>query len=208
MNAEQITNNNEWLEIGTITAPHGLKGQLKVAPDTDFPERFEVPGQRWLKYDDRTLPQPIELLGGYQVPGKNAYVIELEGIEDRSQAEMLRGCKLLVPASDRFPLEEDEYHVSDLINLEVYDRATGENIGVVIDILWAGNDLLEIKLYEQEPIETMAESTTKTNKKSKKKKKRKRVFIPFVKEIVPVVDLEEKRIEIAPPPGLLELNDN
>ena len=206
MNQEQVT--NEWLEIGTIVAPQGLRGQLRVSSHTDFPERFEQPGQRWLQCDQKMQPEAVELLAAYQIPGKNLYVIELAGIEDRTQAETLRGCKLLVPSSDRPELEEDEYHVSDLINLEVYNQLIGENIGVIIDVLWAGNDLLEIKLYEKYAVKEVAKSETKTNKKGKKKQQKVRVFIPFVKEIVPVVDLQAGRIEIAPPPGLLELNQS
>ncbi|PSO69461.1 MAG: ribosome maturation factor RimM, partial [Cyanobacteria bacterium QS_1_48_34] len=40
-------NSDKWLEIGTIVAPQGLEGELRVYPTTDFPERFEQPGVRW-----------------------------------------------------------------------------------------------------------------------------------------------------------------
>ncbi len=204
---------DDWLEIGTIVAPQGLKGQLRVSPNSDFPERFEQPGQRWLRRDNKMQPQPVELLGGYQIPGKNLYVVQLAGVEDRNQAEALRKCKLLVPQSDRPQLEEDEYHVSDLINLEVYNQLTGEIIGVVVDVFWAGNDLLEVKLHRQPPVEEVStpdlSKITRTSKKRKfrgKKHKPVTVFIPFVKEIVPVVDIEVGRMEITPPPGLLAVN--
>lgn len=174
---------SEWVEIGTIIAPQGLKGALRVQSDSDFPERFEEPGQRWLRSAEQKEPQAVELLKGYQVPGKSIYVIELAGIEDRNQAESLRGYKLLVPQSDRPPLDVDEYHVADLMNLEVYHHLSGEKLGTVTDFFLAGNDLLEVTLLR--------------GKKS---------LIPFVKAIVPVVDLKARRLEINPPAGLLELN--
>ncbi|MGK7872783.1 MAG: ribosome maturation factor RimM [Xenococcaceae cyanobacterium] len=211
----QNPNSDDWLEIGTIVAPQGLKGELRIYPSSDFPERFEQPGQRWLRWDKKTQPQPVELLGGYQIPGKKLYVVQLASVEDRNQAEVLRGCKLLVPQSDRPQLEEDEYHVSDLINLEVYNQLTGENLGVVIDVFWAGNDLLEVKLHQQPVVESVPtpdpSNITRTSKKRKKKPKKRKpatVLIPFVREIVPVVDIEGGRLEITPPSGLLEVNQS
>ncbi|MDJ0723630.1 MAG: ribosome maturation factor RimM [Prochloraceae cyanobacterium] len=206
--------NDEWLEIGTIVAAQGIKGLLRVLPSTDFPARFEQPGQRWLQFDPKKSPRSVELVRGNQMAGKNLYIVELAGIEDRNQAENLKGCKLLIPKSDRPELEEDEYHISDLIDLEVYHQLTGENIGKVIDVFSAGNDLLEIKLYqspkaeEKKAMQTPIDVKRKGSAPSKKKNKNPRVFIPFVKEIVPVVDLESGRIEINPPLGLLEVNQN
>lgn len=182
---------NEWLKIGKIVAPQGLSGEVRVYPNTDFPERFEVSGTRWLLRPGQKEPQPIELLAGRYVDGKNLYVIKLAGVENCNQAEMLRGCEIMIPASDRPELAEGEYYVPDLIGLCVYLQASGELLGTVVDIIPAGNDLLEVKL----------DPTFVGNKKQKT------VLIPFVEAIAPVVDLESRRIEIAPPPGLLEIND-
>ncbi|ACK68014.1 16S rRNA processing protein RimM [Rippkaea orientalis PCC 8801] len=186
-----MDNSESWLEIGRIVAAQGLKGELKVMSSSDFPERFEKPGTRWLQSPDRLSIQEVELVRGRYVPGKNLYVIKLAEIADRTQAETLRDYTLLVPSSDRPQLNEGEYHVSDLINLTVYHQQTGEEIGVVTDMLSAGNDLLEVQLN------TLNSSENTSSKK---------VLIPFVYEIVPVVDLVNKRIEINPPVGLLELS--
>ncbi|MBD2676342.1 ribosome maturation factor RimM [Nostoc paludosum FACHB-159] len=187
----QCPMNNDWLEIGKIVAPQGLSGELRVYPDSDFPERFEVPGKRWLLRPGQTEPQPIELLAGRYIEGKNLYVIKLAGVENRNQAEELRGCKLMVPVSDRPQLAENEYHVLDLIGLEVFMQASGELVGTVVDIIPAGNDLLEVKLHES----------------FARDKNQKTVLIPFVEAIAPVVDLQARRIEITPPAGLLEINN-
>jgi 16S rRNA processing protein RimM len=184
------TPNPQWLEIGTIVAPQGLTGEVRVYPESDFPERFEVPGTRWLLRPGETEPQPIELLGGRYIEGKNLYVLELEGVEDRTQAEGLRNWKLMVPASDRPQLGEDEYHVLDLIGLEVFLQESGELVGELVDIIPAGNDLLVVKLHPT----FSKHPATQT------------VLIPFVQAIVPVVDLAARRVEITPPLGLLEIN--
>ncbi len=177
------------IEIGKIVAPQGLKGELRVYPDSDFPERFVQPGGRWLLKPGQKEPQPIELVHGKYLDGKGVYVIRLAGVVDRTQAEALRGAKLLVSASDRPSLAEDEFHVSDLIGLPVFDQATQTFIGTIINVISAGNDLLEV--------ERCAQPETSTKKPAT-------VLIPFVKAIVPVVDLDQKRIEITPPKGLIE----
>ncbi|ALF51828.1 16S rRNA processing protein RimM [Nostoc piscinale CENA21] len=183
----QLPNLDEWLAIGKIVAPQGLAGELRVYPETDFPERFEEPGTRWLLRPGQTEPQPIELLDGRYLEGKNLYVISIAGVDNRNQAEELRDCRLFVPASDRPELGEDEYHVVDLIGLEVFLQTSGELLGKVVDVIPAGNDLLEVELLNHE-------------------KANKTVLIPFVKEITPVVDIASRRVEILPPPGLLDIN--
>jgi 16S rRNA processing protein RimM len=204
---------NNWLQVGTIVSPQGLKGELRVYPDSDFPERFIEPGTRWLQHPDTEEIKKVELQQGRYVPGKNLYVIQLTGVDSRDRAEELRGYKLLVDKSNIPLLEEDEYHVSELINLEVYNQLTGENIGVIVDIFAAGNDLLEVKLHNQpviedKPVRDLSQISRKSKRRKLKHKEIKAVtvLIPFVKEIVPLVDLKEGRIEIVPPSGLLEVN--
>ncbi|PSB06061.1 ribosome maturation factor RimM [filamentous cyanobacterium CCP2] len=200
-----------WLEIGKIVGVQGLKGEVRVYPNSDFPERFIEPGQRWLLHPDRPEPEAIELLSGRYLQGKGLYILQLAGITDRTQAEALRDCRLVVPETDRPPLAEDEFHVLDLVELEVFEQATQKRIGVVVDVLSAGNDLLEVKLdhfpevspAEAEPDLAQTAPTGPKNRKPKSKQP-KTVLIPFVKAIVPVVDIAQKRIEITPPDGLIE----
>jgi 16S rRNA processing protein RimM len=209
---------SEWIEIGTIVAAQGLDGEVRVYPNSDFPERFLEPGKRWLLYPNKTEPEAIEFLGGRYIPGKGLYAVELEGIEDREDAEALRGCKLFVEKSDRPYLEPDEFYTQDLLGMEVFNQLTGEILGKVTDIWPAGNDLLEVELNqtqpeiaEAEPEPPAAPKSEFERKKARRKQRKPRVeskstkvLIPFVKEIVPIVDLEQGRIEISPPPGLLE----
>ena len=215
MNDESSTlNQPELLEVGKITSPQGLKGELRVYSESDFPERFTKTGIRWLQNPQTSAIREVRLKGGRSLTAKNLYVIKLEGIEDRSQAEELRDYKLLVDKSDRPKLSKDEYHVADLVGTEVYHQETGENIGVVIDLYSAGNDLLEIKLHKQPENKTKpGRDLSQVSRRSKRKKYRPKpdkpvtILVPFVKDIVPIVDLANQRLEITPPPGLIDIHE-
>jgi 16S rRNA processing protein RimM len=181
-------NLDSWVQIGYIASAHGLKGEVKVTSLTDFPERFTTSGERLIVSADQQKQTLIQLVSGRYLPGKNQFIIRLEGITDRTQAEGLQGCQIWANNSDRPDLPDDEYHISQLINLSVYLQETGQLIGKIVDVFLAGNDLLEIELISQETSS-------------------KKVLIPFVKEIVPIVDIENQRLEITPPDGLLDLNN-
>jgi 16S rRNA processing protein RimM len=173
---------DERLVVGKIVAAQGLAGEVRINPLSDFPERFTRPGPRWLRRRDGS-EQPVLLLSGRQLPGKELFVVRLEGIDNRSSAEALVGQELLVPANDRPRLAPGEFHLLDLIGLEVRLQASGERIGRVCDLLHAGNDLLDVELSAGGQ----------------------RLLIPFVEAIVPRVELAEGWIGVTPPPGLLEL---
>ena len=192
----------ELLVVGRLVGAQGLGGELRVLPLSDFPERFTRRGPRWLQAKGRPA-QPVELRSGRQLPGRELFVVRIAGIDSREAAEALVGHELLVPAADRPPLEEGEFHLLDLVGLEVRllagaqhgstDTVTTEGgadmvIGRVLDLIHAGNDLLEVELTAAAPGGGG-----------------RRIVIPFVEAIVPVVNLAEGWIGITPPPGLLEL---
>ncbi|MBW4463024.1 MAG: ribosome maturation factor RimM [Nodosilinea sp. WJT8-NPBG4] len=181
----------DWVEIGRIVAPQGVKGEVRVYPSSDFPERFLEPGERWLKRPRSLTPETVELVRGRHIDGKGLYVVQIAGVNSRDDAEALRDAVLLVPAGDRPQLDDDEFYVADLVGLRVIVQATGDEIGTVTDIFAAGNDLLEVTYYPA------------AEKNSQPAKPRK-VLVPFVTAIVPVVNLAEKYLEIDPPAGLLD----
>jgi len=174
----------EWLVVGIITSSHGIKGELKVKSLSDFSERFTKPGKRWLQLD-KEEPIVHNLISGYKKPGKDLFIISLDKIKERDSADKLKNYKLLVESDNIPKLNKEEFHLNQLVNLTVNIQQDNQikNIGKVIDLINEQNTLLEIKLYENN----------------------KNILIPFVKEIIPVINLKKNFILINPPKGLLEL---
>ena len=175
---------NEWMVVGVITSSHGIKGQVKVKSLSDFEERFIAPGMRWLQKENEP-PSKIELISGFKQPGKDTFIIKLQGINTRTHAEQLKKFKILVK-TDKLPnLKKEEFHFLELINLDVKSLENDElkTIGKVINLENEKNNLLVVELFQNQ----------------------KKVLIPFVKEIVPLVDVKNNFLIINPPNGLLEL---
>ena len=172
---------DKWMSIGKIVVPQGLKGNIRIKPSSDFPERFTKPGKRWIQKSNE-LPTEIKLIKGTLIPGKSIYVLSIKGVSNRSSAEKLIGWNLVIPVDNRPNLNKDEFHYFDLIGLEARRGTKNTLIGYVTDLIKGGNDLLEIELLEG-----------------------KKVLVPFVKEIVPEININEKWLLINDPPGLLEL---
>ena len=179
-----MINKNEWLTVGLITSCHGINGQVKVKSLSDFEERFLQPGTRWLQKENES-PSEIELISGYRQPGKENFIIKFKGIRSRNNAEQLKKYKILVKTNKLPKLNKNEFHLLELMNLEVKTLKNEELkvIGKVINLENEQNNLLIIELF----------------------KNKKKVFVPFVKEIVPLIDIKNNFLIIDPPKGLLEL---
>ena len=175
---------NEWLVVGLITSSHGINGQVKIKSLSDFEERFLKPGMRWLQKENET-PSQIQLTSGFKQPGKETFIVKFLGINSRDQAEQYKTFKILVETNELPRLKNEEFHFLELIDLQV---KTIENdrlisIGRVMNLENEKNNLLVIELF----------------------KNHKKVLVPFVNEIVPVVDIKNNFLVINPPKGLLEL---
>ena len=179
-----MINKNEWLVVGLITSCHGINGQVKVKSLSDFEERFLKPGMRWLQKENEP-PSKIELISGFKQPGKETFIVKLQGINSRNHAETLKKFKILVKTDILPKLKKEEFHLLELINLEVKTLKNDElkTIGKVINLENENNNLLLIELF----------------------KNQKKVFIPFVKEIVSSVDIKNNFLIVNPPKGHLEL---
>jgi len=134
-----------WVTVGVVVRPFGIRGELKVRLETDFPEVRFQPGARLHWW----LPPPPEPADAEPVPARKRpprtrspqacvvksarwhgehLVVALEGVYTRDQAEALRGAWLLIPPEERMPLEEGQYYIDDLIGMEVFTE-TGERVG-------------------------------------------------------------------------------
>ena len=179
-----MINKNEWLTVGLITSCHGINGQVKVKSLSDFEERFLKPGIRWLQQENEP-PSKIELISGFKQPGKGIFIVKFQGINTRNRAEQLKKFKILVNAETLPKLKKEEFHLLELVNLEVKTFEDNElkKIGKVINLENEKNNLLVIELFQNQ----------------------KKVLVPFVKEIVPLIDIKNNFLIINPPNGLLEL---
>lgn len=126
-----IVPNTPNITIGTVVAPFGIKGEVKIRVETDFPERFEDLDEIWLqpKNGEGRMVE-IKSVRFHQ----GVYLMKFAGVNDRTGSEGLRGAELKIDESQLMELEEGEYYVHDLIGLDIY-TTSGEHIGKIDDVL-------------------------------------------------------------------------
>lgn len=121
----------EFVVVGRIVRPWGIRGEVKVRVETDFPHRF-APGQRFYILGRPYRCRSARLQGGFAI-------VKLEGVDTRDDAEALRGLTLEIPASEVPPLPPDTYYHFQLRGLEVWTTG-GEPLGQVVEILSTGSN--------------------------------------------------------------------
>ncbi|MGQ5262137.1 ribosome maturation factor RimM [Micromonospora sp. ZYX-F-536] len=184
------------LVVGRIGKPHGVRGEVTVEVRTDEPEARFAPGLV-LRTEPGAVPPPEPADGRPGVPFRvppeltieaarfhqGRMLVAFEGVLDRDGAEALRGTLLLVDSADVEPPEDpEEFHDHQLVGLAVVTPA-GERLGEVARIDHApSSDLLVLRRPEGRT-----------------------ALIPFVRAIVPEVDLAGGRVIVDPPAGLLDL---
>ena len=122
---------NEWdLIVGRAVSPFGRKGEVKILPYTDKPERLEDLKEACIARETGSRILKVEKVWCH----KASIIIKFAGIDDISAAETLRGAEIRVRESDIPPLAENEYYVHDIIGADVV-TTEGESLGEVKDIL-------------------------------------------------------------------------
>ncbi|VWX37389.1 MULTISPECIES: ribosome maturation factor RimM [Exiguobacterium] len=167
----------QWLEVAKIANTHGLKGELKLLASTDFPEeRFKVGNDVFLETEGTYVPLTVSSYRKH----KQFVMVTFKGMHHINDVEKYKGMKLFVQPEVLQELGENEYYYHEIIGCDVYDG--DEKIGVVSEILETGaNDVWTIK---------------RPGKKD--------VLIPYIEQVVASIDVQEKRIQITPLPGLIE----
>ncbi len=169
------TTPTDWITVGRIAAPFGLKGDVKLLPQTDFPERLATHAALYVGADHRPLRPTSAHAHG------SVILLHFAGIEDMTAAETLRGQVVAIPAAEVAPLAADQYYVHDLIGLRAV-HVNGTDLGSVADILTgAAQDLLVVRRPGQPD-----------------------VLVPFVAALVPAVDVAARTVTIDPPLGLFD----
>ncbi len=166
------------LQVGRIGRAHGIRGEVTVTPLTDDPaSRFAVGVQ--LQTDSAT--RPVLTVSGARQSGP-VQVVGFEGIVDRNTAELLRGIGLFVDAGSLpAPDDEDEFYDHQLVGLAVHHR-NGELLGAVVDVM-------------HPPAAPVLVVTRPDGSEE---------LVPFVRAIVPEVDVAGGRVVVDPPDGMFE----
>ena len=157
------------LNVGRIGRAHGILGEATIEVRTDEPERRFAVGAEVLTETGKLVVSSARVHNGILLLG-------FEGIKDRNEIEKLRNTLLDAEVDINEPgLDEDDYHIQQLIGLRA-ELEDGTEFGVVTDVLnLPAQDCLAIKTKNGE------------------------VLIPFVRQLVPVVDIAAKRVVVIPP---------
>jgi len=135
---------NDYLLIGTVVKPQGLKGEVKLRHETGDVSRFLSLKTAWMKRGEGYAE--IRVLSA-RVSGADVY-LTLEGVSDRDAAEKLRGTQLYVDRAHARRLSDGEVFIADLIGLPAFDTR-GNEIGKLTDVLQpGGTDVLVFQTPE------------------------------------------------------------
>ena len=168
-----------FLSIGLLTRPHGVLGEVRLRLHYADSTALEEVDAVYLALPGATgEPRRYAIAAARYVDG--GILCELEGVEGRDQAALLRGAEILVQRSDLPPLAEGEFYLGDLAGYAVVTRA-GQPYGVVHEVQELGAH--ETLVIHDGDIERL---------------------LPYVPEFVVDVDLEGRRVVVDPPEGLPE----
>jgi 16S rRNA processing protein RimM len=165
--------------VGRIARAHGIRGQVIVTPETDFPEqRFQPGAELFVERGGRVEPLTVTTARFH----RGRPVVGIDGIATMNDAETLAGLELRVPVDRLTALPPNTFYRHDLVGCRV-ETVGGAAVGVVRDVEG-----------------TMAGSRLVIDAESGE------VLIPLVAHICTVIDPAGKRIVIDPPEGLIEAN--
>lgn len=164
--------------LGKILRPHGIRGWLRILSFASGPEVFERAGNLYTIGETDVQEYKVEAAR----PFKKMVILKLEGIEDRSQAELLRGKELYV-RKDSLPKEEGEYFWFELIGLKVIDQES-QTLGIV-----------------EELMRTQAHDILVVNDGNRS------IYIPMVEGIIQQICPEEGHIRVMVIEGMLDINE-
>jgi 16S rRNA processing protein RimM len=183
-----MTAAEQWVWLARIRRPQGRKGEVLAEILTDFPEKFAERRQLWLLAEDargKTAP-PREITLVDHWLHKGSVVLHFAGVDSITAAETLAGLVVAIPLAERAPLSEDEVYIADLIGCTLVDVAGAApvQVGEIEDVDRTAGPvaLLVVRGAAGE------------------------ILVPFAKSFLRTLDLPAKRVEMALPEGLIDLN--
>lgn len=160
---------DNFLRVGVISSTHGIKGEVKVFPTTDDPNRFLDLKKLHMDTGKEIIPLEIEGVKFF----KQMVILKFKGIDNINDIEKYRGKDLLISRDQAVDLKEDEYFIYDLLESEVVTDE-GEVLGVLSEILTtAANDVYVVK--------------TPAGKE---------LLLPSIKECILNIDVQNKKITV------------
>lgn len=178
----------ECAAVGRIRRPHGVRGELALEALTDEPGAILAPGRRVFQgthegtlYLDPRSKQPCELLVKSLRPVKDGWLISLDAIGDRTEAEKWNGRHLMVPVEELSEPDEGEVFAHELVGMQLVDASSSATIGEVVEFY----ELPQGLLLEFRGPKGLAS-------------------LPFVEEFVVDVDRDARIIRVRLPDGLID----
>ena len=165
-------------QVGVITSPHGVAGEVNVFPTTDDPKRFRRLKEVILVQGKTERTLEIECVKFF----KSMVILKLQGFDTRDDVERLRQCSLYVTREKAVRLQKDEYFIADLLGSRILDGdREDEEIGVLEDVMTTGaNDVYVIRMKDGREL-----------------------LLPAIKQCVQEVNVEEGWIRVHVMDGLL-----
>ena len=156
--------------------PHGIRGELRVLPVTDEPDRFSLLDEVIVALKNK--PPAVFKISSARLHG-GMVILKIEGVDDRGAASAFIGGVIKIPESSALPLGDDEYYFRDLLGMEVFTE-DGERLGAIADVLRTGaNDVYSVETADK-----------------------KNILIPAIKSCVLSVSVREKKMTVRLMEGL------
>ena len=183
-----------WVWLAHIRRTQGRKGEVFAEILTDFPEKFAERRRLWLLRGDTAAenstadvnPREVELKHNWL--HKGGVVLHFAGVDSISSAEELAGLIVAIPREERAGLSADEVYIGDLIGCALLDVSGAEpmTVGEIEDVDRSAGPVAMLVVRGKSADE---------------------ILIPFAKDYLRRVDVKAKRVEMALPEGLVDLND-
>lgn len=192
----------QWVVLARILRPQGRRGEVLAELFTDFPERFASQPRVWLAEAgfvetsgaEADGARAAEVASHWLPVGRNAgrIVLGFAGVNSIEQAQTLEGMEVVVPASERVPLEEGAAYISDLVGCTVFDGAIA--VGLVEDVRFPATPDGLRRLEDAAAL--LAVRSPEGDE----------VLIPFASAFVVKIDTGAKAIRMKLPEGLVGVN--
>lgn len=164
------------ITTGIILSAHGIKGEVKVKPETDNPLRFQKGEKLYIEKEKR-----FAALTAVRSGKDDLLLVSFEGIADRDRAERLKGSLLQIEEEDVLALPDGAYYFFQLSGMEVVEE-DGAFLGVISDLIDSGaNDVYRVDCANGD-----------------------HMLIPALKQVVKNVDVAHKKMTVRLLPGLKE----